>query len=199
MTATGSEGKDAPRRRWLPLLPLAVFLALAGVFLAQLLSGRDTSVVPSALIGSPAPQTALPPLENSGLPGLDSSAFAGKVTLVNVWASWCAPCRQEHPLLMELAKDGRIAVAGLNYKDQPQNARRFLGNLGNPYAAIGVDASGRTAIDWGVYGVPETFLVGRDGRILYKHVGPFTPQSMQGDLMPAIEKALTAGNSASGG
>ena len=100
---------------------------------------------------------------------------------------------------MELAKDGRIALAGLNYKDQPQNARRFLGNLGNPYAAIGVDTSGRTAIDWGVYGVPETFLVGRDGRILYKHVGPFTPQSMQGDLMPAIEKALAAGNSASGG
>ena len=188
MTATGSEGKDAPRRRWLPLLPLAVFLALAGVFLAQLLSGRDTSVVPSALIGSPAPQTALPPLENSGLPGLDSSAFAGKVTLVNVWASWCAPCRQEHPLLMELAKDGRIAVAGLNYKDQPQNARRFLGNLGNPYAAIGVDASGRTAIDWGVYGVPETFVIDKQGVIRYKQIGPITPEALEATILPLIRK-----------
>lgn len=184
--------EQARPRRWLVLLPLAVFLALAGVFLAQLLSGRDTSVVPSALIGAPAPQTALPPLEGVDLPGLDSDAFAGKVTLVNVWASWCAPCRQEHPLLMELAKDTRFVVAGLNYKDQPENARRFLGNLGNPYAAIGVDASGRTAIDWGVYGVPETFLVGREGAILYKHVGPFTPESIRAGLMPAVEKALAA-------
>ena len=192
-TDQGPAGQEpAPPRRWLVLLPLAVFLALAGVFLAQLLSGRDTSVVPSALIGASAPQTVLPPLDGVNLPGLDSAAFAGKVTLVNVWASWCAPCRQEHPLLMELAKDPRIVVAGLNYKDQPENARRFLGNLGNPYAAIGVDASGRTAIDWGVYGVPETFLVGRDGRILYKHVGPFTPASIRGDLMPAVEKALAA-------
>jgi cytochrome c biogenesis protein CcmG/thiol:disulfide interchange protein DsbE len=178
------------RRAWLALLPLAAFLALAALFMSQLLSGRDTSVVPSALIGAPAPATDLPPLEGGDLPGLSSTAFAGKVTLVNVWASWCAPCRAEHPLLMELAKDGRIVLAGLNYKDTPENARRFLGGLGNPFDAIGVDRTGRTAIDWGVYGVPETFLIGRDGKILYKHVGPFTPDSLRRDLMPALEKAL---------
>lgn len=187
-----AEGGQAPRRRWLALLPLALFLALAGVFLAQLLSGRDISVVPSALIGAEAPNTPLPPLEGSGLPGFDPSQFAGKVTLVNVWASWCAPCRLEHPLLMQLAADERIDIAGLNYKDRPENARRFLGELGNPYASIGVDDSGRAAIEWGVYGVPETFLVGRDGRIAWKHVGPFTPEVVATALMPEIEKALAA-------
>lgn len=178
------------RRRWAAFLPLVLFLALAAVFLAQLLSGRDTSVVPSALIGKPAPETKLPPLEGVGLPPLDSSAFAGKVTLVNVWASWCAPCRAEHPVLMELARDERIVIAGLNYKDRPENARRFLGELGNPFDAIGVDQAGRDTIDWGVYGVPETFLVGPDGTILYKHVGPLTPQSVASELMPAIDAAL---------
>lgn len=177
------------RLPWLALLPLFLFLALAGVFLFQLLSGRDASVVPSALIGAPAPQTNLPSLEGSPLPGIDSAAFDGKLTLVNVWASWCAPCRQEHPLLMELADDEGLVIAGLNYKDRPTQARGFLAELGNPYDAIGVDGSGRTAIDWGVYGVPETFLVGPDGTILYKHVGPFTTQSMRDGLMPAIAKA----------
>lgn len=173
-------------------LPFAVFMALAGVFLFQLVSGRDASVVPSALIGAPAPRTVLPPLEGTGLPGFDPSQFAGKVTLVNVWASWCAPCRQEHPLLMRLAQDGRIAIAGLNYKDRPENARRFLGELGNPYSAIGTDSTGRAAIEWGVYGVPETFLVGPDGTILYKHVGPFTAEVVTGALLPEIDRALAA-------
>lgn len=180
-------------RRWLVFAPLALFLALAAIFLAQLLSGRDSATIPSALIGQPAPATELPPVEGMDLPGLSSASFPGQVTLVNVWASWCAPCREEHPLLMALAQDGRFRVVGLNYKDQPANARRFLGDLGNPYSAIGTDRNGRAAILWGVYGVPETFLVGRDGKILYKHVGPFTPQSLQRDLMPAIEKALAAG------
>lgn len=184
------------RRRWLALLPLALFLALAGVFLAQLLSGRDVSVVPSALIGRPAPDTPLPPLEGSGLPGFEPSQFDGKVTLVNVWASWCAPCRLEHPLLMRIAQDERIAIAGLNYKDRPENARRFLGELGNPYSAIGVDDSGRAAIEWGVYGVPETFLVGRDGTILYKHVGPITDEIAATRLQPEIDKALAASGAA---
>jgi len=191
--STPGETAPAPsRRRWLAALPFVVFMALAGVFLFQLLSGRDASVVPSALIGAPAPQTALPPLESSGLPGFAPAQFDGKVTLVNVWASWCAPCRQEHPLLMALAQDPRVSIAGLNYKDRPENARRFLGELGNPYSAIGIDDSGRAAIEWGVYGVPETFLVGKDGTILYKHVGPFTPQVVTSTLMPEIEKALAA-------
>jgi cytochrome c biogenesis protein CcmG, thiol:disulfide interchange protein DsbE len=188
--SVGTEQRPASRRRWLALLPVAVFLLLAGAFLAQLLSGRDAAVVPSALIGATAPETVLPPLEGMELPGLDTSAFDGGVTLVNVWASWCAPCRQEHPLLMALAADERVSIVGLNYKDRPDNARRFLGELGNPYRAIGTDDTGRAAIDWGVYGVPETFLVGPEGTILYKHVGPFTAQSMRDELMPRIERAL---------
>jgi cytochrome c biogenesis protein CcmG/thiol:disulfide interchange protein DsbE len=178
------------RRRLVVFLPLALFLALSGVFLFQLMSGRDASVVPSALIGAQAPQTALPPLEGLDLPGLASADFAGKVTLVNVWASWCAPCRQEHPMLMRLAEDDRIRIAGLNYKDSPANARRFLGELGNPFDAVGVDDNGRTAIDWGVYGVPESFVVGPDGTILYKHVGPFSAASFEREVLPAIEAAL---------
>jgi cytochrome c biogenesis protein CcmG/thiol:disulfide interchange protein DsbE len=179
-----------PRHRLLVLLPLLVFLGLAGVFLAQLLSGQDGTEIPSALIGQPAPATQLPPLEGSGLPGLDSAQFAGKVTVLNVFASWCAPCRQEHPVLMGLAQDDRYAMAALNYKDKPENARRFLGDLGNPYRSIGVDEAGRTAIDWGVYGVPETFVIGKDGAIAYKHVGPLTPDSVRTALLPEIEKAL---------
>ncbi|WP_421927611.1 DsbE family thiol:disulfide interchange protein [Neoaquamicrobium sediminum] len=190
MSTEMESARPKSRRLWLALLPLGLFMALAAIFLAQLLSGRDNSVVPSALIGAEAPQTSLPPLDGTGLPGLDSTLFEGKVTLVNVWASWCAPCRQEHPLLMQMAQDPRIVVAGLNYKDRPENARRFLGELGNPYAQIGVDGNGRAAIDWGVYGVPETFLVGKDGRIAWKHVGPFTPDSIVTGLMPEIEKAL---------
>jgi cytochrome c biogenesis protein CcmG/thiol:disulfide interchange protein DsbE len=174
------------------LLPLAIFLALAAVFLMQLLSGRDISAVPSALIGQPAPVTDLPPLEGGTLPGLDSKRFAGKVTLLNIFASWCAPCREEHPVLLALAEDKRYALVALNYKDKPENARRFLGDLGNPFSAIGVDAAGRTAIDWGVYGVPETFVIGRDGRIAFKHVGPLTPNSVRDELLPQIEKALAA-------
>lgn len=176
----------------LALLPLLLFLGFAGVALYMLLSGRDNSVVPSALIGQPAPETELAPLEGVDLPGLSSAGLAGHVTVVNVWASWCAPCRAEHPLLMQLARDERIRIAGLNYKDKPENARRFLGNLGNPYDAIGVDPNGRSAINWGVYGVPETFLVGADGKIHYKHVGPITPQSLQSALKVEVEKALAA-------
>ncbi len=187
----------APKKRatWVALLPLLVFMGLAAVFAVQLLSGKDSSAIPSALIGKQAPQTNLPAVEGLmrdgvPVPGLNSEDFKGKLTLVNVWGSWCVPCRQEHPLLMEIAKDSRIRLVGLNYKDQPENARRFLGDLGNPFAAVGADRAGRSAIEWGVYGVPETFLVGPDGKIIYKHVGPFTPESVRDDLMPAVAKAL---------
>lgn len=187
----------APKKRatWVALLPLLVFVGLAAVFAVQLLSGKDSSAIPSALIGKQAPQTNLPAVEGLmrdgvPVPGLNSEDFKGKLTLVNVWGSWCVPCRQEHPLLMEVAKDSRIRLVGLNYKDQPENARRFLGDLGNPFAAVGADRAGRSAIEWGVYGVPETFLVGPNGKIIYKHVGPFTPESVRDDLMPAVAKAV---------
>ena len=188
--STAEEAGRRPRKTLWALLPLVVFAVLAGIFLQQLLSGRDNSTIPSALIGQAAPQTVLPPLEGSGLPGLDPASFAGKVTLVNIWASWCAPCREEHPMLMQLASDSRFDIVGLNYKDKAENALRFIGNLGNPYAAIGTDEAGRAAIQWGVYGVPETFVVGPDGTIRYKHVGPITPQALESGLMPAIEEAL---------
>jgi cytochrome c biogenesis protein CcmG/thiol:disulfide interchange protein DsbE len=136
-------------------------------------------------------------LERDGkpVPGIAAADFTGAVTLLNVWASWCVPCHDEAPLLMDLAEDKRIRLAGINYKDQPDNARRFLGRYGNPFAAVGADPNGRASIDWGVYGVPETFLIGRDGRIAFKLVGPITPQNLQAVLKPAIEKALAAPSS----
>ena len=189
--STETEKPVRPRKLFV-LLPLLIFLALAVVFLMQLLSGRDLSVVPSALIGHTAPKTVLPPLEGISLPGLNSDEFIGKVTLVNVWASWCGPCRDEHPVIVSLAKDERLTIVGLNYKDKAENARRFLGDLGNPYDAVGVDPNGRAAIDWGVYGIPETFLVGKDGKIAFKHVGPMSPETVAATLMPEIEKAAAA-------
>lgn len=186
--------KSGRRSGMLAILPLLVFILLAGIFLIQLLSGRDSSTVPSALIGAAAPQTELPPLDGLDLPGIDASSFLGKLTLLNVWASWCAPCRDEHPVLMQLAADERVRIVGLNYKDNPANARRFLGDLGNPFDAVGVDAGGRAAIDWGVYGVPETFLIAADGTVLYKHVGPFSPETFRTRLVPEIERALAGKN-----
>jgi cytochrome c biogenesis protein CcmG/thiol:disulfide interchange protein DsbE len=176
-------------RRLLALLPLVAFGALALVFLMQLYGG-DPSKLPSALIGRAVPAFALPPLEPGGKGLADADLRQGKLTLVNVFASWCGPCHEEHPFLMELAKDGRFNVVGINYKDLAENARRFLGARGNPYAAIGVDNNGRAAIDWGVYGVPETFLVRGDGTIAYKLVGPINADSLKAKLGPEIETAL---------
>ncbi|CAN7331090.1 DsbE family thiol:disulfide interchange protein [Rhizobium sp. LjRoot30] len=191
---TGEKATSSRRglRIFLALLPLIVFIGLAGVFLMQLGSGKDISEIPSALIGTKAPVLNLTALEGANVPALTDAAVKGKLSLVNVFASWCVPCRQEHPILKELAKDGRITVVGINYKDRQENALRFLGELGNPYAAIGVDPNGKAAIDWGVYGIPETYLVAADGTILYKRVGPFDEKSVQEGLYPAIEKALAA-------
>lgn len=166
------------RRNWLALLPLLLFAALAGIFFTQLMSGRDTHSVPSALIGAPAPATNLAAVKGlSGIPGITNSDFKEKVTLLNIFASWCGPCREEHPVLIEIAKDTRFQLLGLNYKDKSENAVGFLTELGNPYAKVGADEAGRAGIDWGVYGVPETFVIGPDGIIRYKHVGPLTPES----------------------
>jgi cytochrome c biogenesis protein CcmG/thiol:disulfide interchange protein DsbE len=198
VTDAASETPNVGRRRIVVLVPLAVFLALAALFLFRLSSG-DPSIIPSALIGHPAPQTNLPPIagldrDGAPMPGLDPASFKGAVTVVNVWASWCVPCHDEAPLLLQLAKDSRLRLVGINYKDQPDNARRFLGRYGNPFAAAGADANGRAAIEWGVYGVPETFVVGRDARIAYKLVGPITADNFDSVLKPEIERALAGGS-----
>src|SRR6266700_5359715 len=187
-----------PRRPILMALPLLVFATLAVLFWLRLGSG-DPSKIPSALIGRPAPQTMLPPLQGlvadgAPVPGLDPAVFKGKVSVVNVWASWCMPCHDEAPLLTELAKDKRLQLVGINYKDGPDNARRFLGRYGNPFGIVGVDGNGRAAIEWGVYGVPETFVVGREGTIVYKMVGPVTSDNVDTVLKVEIEKALKAGS-----
>jgi cytochrome c biogenesis protein CcmG, thiol:disulfide interchange protein DsbE len=194
MSAALRESSGNKWRNILVALPLVGFIALAGIFLLRL-HGDDPSKIPSALIGRPAPPTALPALEglvNNGLqvPGLDPSDFKGKVSVVNVWASWCVPCHEEAPLLTELARDKRLQLIGIDYKDAPDNARRFLGRYGNPFGIVGVDGNGRAAIEWGVYGVPETFVVGRNGTILYKLVGPVTPDNIDTVLKAEIDKAL---------
>ncbi len=196
--ASETESESRPARQRMPFiafLPVVIFAILAIVFFGVLTSGRDVSEIPSALIGQQAPSLDLPPLEGltragAPVPALTDAMLDGKLTLVNVWASWCVPCRQEHPLLMELANDDRIRVVGVNYKDKNANALRFLGELGNPYAAVGVDPNGAAAIDWGVYGIPESFLVAPDGEIVFKQTGPFSPTNITRDLMPAVEKAL---------
>ena len=198
MSDTADQNNQARRRRFIVLVPLILFAGLTALFLVRLNAG-DPSLIPSALIGHPVPQTALPPIaglkrDGAAVPGIDPASFQGAVSVVNVWASWCVPCHDEAPLLMQLSQDQRLRVIGINYKDDADNARRFLGRYGNPFAAAGTDQNGRAAIEWGVYGVPETFVIGRDARIAYKLVGPITPDNFQSILLPQIDKALAAGS-----
>ena len=198
MNKTASGNSERRPRRFIVLAPLILFAGLTVLFLVRLNAG-DPSLIPSALIGHPVPQTTLPPIaglkrDGAAVPGVDPASFKGAVTVVNVWASWCVPCHDEAPLLMQLAQDQRLRVIGINYKDDADNARRFLGRYGNPFAAAGADQNGRAAIEWGVYGVPETFVIGRDARIAYKLVGPITPENFQSILVPQIDKALAAGS-----
>jgi cytochrome c biogenesis protein CcmG/thiol:disulfide interchange protein DsbE len=181
------------RRSFWVALPFVLFAGLAILFLVRL--GGDPSKIPSALIGAPAPQTALPALDGlTNIPGLDPAIFKGKVSVVNVWASWCVPCHEEAPLFMKLAEDKRLQMVGINYKDAADNARRFLGRYGNPFTVVGVDNNGRAAIEWGVYGVPETFIVGGDGRIAFKLVGGVTEANYNSVLKREIDKAFAALN-----
>ena len=198
MNKTASGNSERRPRRFIVLAPLILFAGLTALFLVRLNAG-DPSLIPSALIGHPVPQTTLPPIaglkrDGAAVPGVDPASFKGAVTVVNVWASWCVPCHDEAPLLMQLAQDQRLRVIGINYKDDADNARRFLGRYGNPFAAAGADQNGRAAIEWGVYGVPETFVIGRDGRIAFKLIGPITPENFQSILVPQIDKALAAGS-----
>ncbi len=176
------------------VFPLLGFIVLVGFFLYALNSG-DPSTLPSALIGKPVPKFEVPPVEKltskSGpVPGFSSLDLAkGKISIVNVWASWCGPCHTEHPHLVRFGTESKAPLYGLNYKDRPDNARRFLGRYGNPFIAVGADTTGRVAIDWGVYGVPETFIVNGKGEIIYKHVGPITPEILENRLLPIVRKA----------
>jgi cytochrome c biogenesis protein CcmG/thiol:disulfide interchange protein DsbE len=180
-----SEALESRRRPWLALVPITAFLLIAALFYRGL-SGNP-SEIPSALIDKSVPQFELPAVEGLGSPGFTSSDLAtGGITLVNVWGSWCVPCRSEHPLLVELAKRPDIRVFGINYKDEPENARRFLGSLGNPFAAVGADRTGRVAIDWGVYGVPETFIVDGAGVIRLKWIGELTADAIRSTIAPKI-------------
>lgn len=190
------------RSNYLRLLPVVIFVIVAGFFAMALRSG-DPSLLPSTLVGKPVPSTSFPPIEGleaqQGKPesGFTSADLAkGKISVVNYWASWCVPCIDEHPLLEQLKEATGIDVYGVNYKDQASAARRFLGRYGNPFTAVGTDADGRAAIDWGVYGTPETFVVNGKGDVIYKHVGPITDESLKSKLLPIIEKAKAEGAAA---
>ena len=179
------------RRFALAALPLVVVLALMGLFYLRLGAG-DAAKLPSALIGHPAPSLNLAALD--GPPTTDADLRAGKVTVVNVFGSWCEPCHYEHPVLMSLAEDpdvkaGKVVLIGMAQRDKAENIRRFLGADGNPYARVALDPDNRAGIDWGVYGVPETYVVKGDGTIAYKFVGPLTPEALKGVLLPEIRKA----------
>jgi cytochrome c biogenesis protein CcmG/thiol:disulfide interchange protein DsbE len=196
MTAKTKENVPQPRplRRWAVLLPLVVFVGLAGLFWYALHTG-DPSLLPSAMIGKPVPQFTLAPLDGlkgkdgAPVPGFSSADLAtGKPTIVNVFASWCVPCLEEHPTLLALAKERPdMRIYAINYKDNPDSARRFLGRYGNPFARVGTDNTGRTAINFGVYGVPETYVITPDGKIAYRHVGPLTEQAIKNRILPLMQ------------
>ncbi|MGB6390003.1 MAG: DsbE family thiol:disulfide interchange protein [Methyloceanibacter sp.] len=182
-------------RKWSLALPLLIFASLAGLFWLALYSG-DPSHLPSALLGKPVPPFGLPKIEGLTGEGGGAEPFGaadlatGQPTIVNVWASWCVPCREEHPLLMQLAKQPGVRLYGINYKDDPSAARRFLGRYGNPFARVGADRTGRVAIDWGVYGVPETYVITGDGKIAYRHVGPLTEEAIREKLLPKLTEPI---------
>jgi cytochrome c biogenesis protein CcmG/thiol:disulfide interchange protein DsbE len=196
---TPSAAATGGGRRLLTFLPLVLFAGLAAFFLWRLESGADPNRLPSMLIGRPAPATNLPALpgatfDGAPVPGLASADFLapgeGRVTIVNYWASWCVECRVEHPTLVQLTDDPRVRLVGIAYKDKPEAAKGFLAEHGNPYRAIGLDENGRAGIDWGVYGVPETYVVAPDGSVTYKHIGPLSAAVVRTTLAAEIDKAL---------
>lgn len=175
----------SPRRisRLVFLLPVVTFLGLVVAFSVSL--HQDPSIVPSPLIGKPVPTFNLPPVQGHG-PGLSSDDLKGTVSLVNVFASWCVACREEHPLLMRLKTQAIVAIDGIDYKDKPEDAERWLDTMGDPYTRTGADLDGRVAINWGVYGVPETYVVDPEGRIAYKQIGPINERVLSETILPLI-------------
>ncbi len=185
-------GTAASRRRLLAAVPVGGFLLLAGVFASGL--GRDPSRLPSALIGKQIPRFDLPPVKGRSL-GLSSANLLGEVSLVNAFASWCVACREEHPVFMELTRKKLVPLHGLNYKDAPDDAAQWLNTMGDPYLRTGADLNGRVGIDWGIYGVPETFLVAADGSIAYKHIGAITEQTLAETILPLVDRLRRGGRS----
>ncbi|MDX1488710.1 MAG: DsbE family thiol:disulfide interchange protein [Acidiferrobacterales bacterium] len=183
-----SEGlleQPARRRRAVFVVPILVFLGISALLAIGLF--LDPREVPSPLIGKPVPDFKLPPVQGRTL-GLSAEDLKGEVSLVNVFASWCVACREEHPLLMRLSQQRIVPIHGLNYKDAPKDATDWLDRLGDPYTRTGADISGRVGIDWGVYGVPETFVIDRSGRIAYKHIGPISPRDWEEKMAPLVEQ-----------
>jgi cytochrome c biogenesis protein CcmG/thiol:disulfide interchange protein DsbE len=174
-----------PLRRWALSVPIALFVSIAVLLAAGL--NLDPREIPSPLIGKAVPQFALPPVQGRSL-GLASADLRGEVSIVNVFASWCVSCKEEHPVFMQMKREGLVPVHGLNYKDRPADAAKWLDEMGDPYTRTGADLDGRVSIDWGVYGVPETFLIDREGRIAYKHIGPVTPKLLDETLRPLIAR-----------
>lgn len=185
MSAGEQRNSASSRARLLTLAPVAVFGVLAATFYWGLWNRDDR--LPSTLIGREVPEFELAPIEGREN-GLSSADLRGEVSIVNVWASWCAPCRTENPLLVELAKADIVPIYGINYKDAPEAALAFLEELGDPFTRIGADRTGRVAIDWGVYGLPETFVIDAEGRIAYKHVGPFDRRALEADILPVVRR-----------
>jgi cytochrome c biogenesis protein CcmG/thiol:disulfide interchange protein DsbE len=189
--ARPSSPAHGPRWRLLFLMPVAVFVGLAVAFGISL--HRDPELIPSALIGKPVPAFSLAPVKGHAL-GLSTADLEGQVSLVNVFASWCVACREEHPLLMHMKEQGAVPIYGIDYKDKPDDAARWLDTMGNPYARTGADLDGRVAIDWGVYGVPETYVIDRQGRIAFKQIGPITPEVLAQTIDPLVARLRSEGS-----
>ncbi len=177
------------RRQLLYLVPVVIFGVIAGNLLWGLISDRDPNAIPSVMIDQPVPEFELGPIEDMVGPGLKTADLTnGQVTLVNFFASWCLPCLAEHPVLIEIVERDGVRLVGINYKNEPEEARAWLAELGNPYAQIGADTSGRVGIEWGVYGLPETFVIDKQGRIRYRHVGPLDARALEREIRPRLRK-----------
>lgn len=177
---------------WKFLLPFIVFVALAVLFAFGLNPKRDIHALPSPLIGKPAPSFTLTDVLDPNR-SVSNAAFKGQIYMVNVWGTWCEACRQEHEALLGIAQQKVVPIIGLVYMDERDKAKAWLDQFGNPYAAVAIDNDGRTVIDWGVYGAPETFLVDGEGRVIYKFISPMTPEVWQQEFLPRIAAARRAG------